>query len=262
MSSSMTNSILVSSIQQVTSKSRFPRLQECAHFHYEVSTVDLPKDFKCILDNQEPGSPNELPASNNESTSSWFKLQVTSNEKKWIIYRTFENFRYLDKHLHECIFDRKFTLLEDLSSTQTSSPTNDMTSSTMSTLSSKKSASYKSQNSVEQIKQNKNTIIVYLSRFCEIAFVNPLNCGPILNWFELDNKGHRLCATDDSPINIPGVAAAVVLKRYVAQNLDEISLDVGNMISVIDMPPPDESIWWRGKKELEVNNFSFKIFIL
>lgn len=59
-------------------------------------------------------------------------------------------------------------------------------------------------------------------------------------------------AIDDSPINIPGVAAAVVKKRYVAQSLDELSLDVGNMISVIDMPPQDESVWWRGKKELEV----------
>ena len=44
-------------------------------------------------------------------------------------------------------------------------------------------------------------------------------------------------------------------KRYVAQGLDEISLEVGNMISVIDMPPVDESSWWRGKKELEVGFF-------
>jgi hypothetical protein len=61
-----------------------------------------------------------------------------------------------------------------------------------------------------------------------------------------------LYATDDSPINIPAVGAAVVKKRYVAQSLDEISLDVGNMISVIDMPPSEETMWWRGKKELEV----------
>jgi hypothetical protein len=64
-----------------------------------------------------------------------------------------------------------------------------------------------------------------------------------------------MLAIDDSPINIPGVAAAVVKKRYVAQSLDEISLEVTNMISVIDMPPPDESVWWRGKKELEVGFF-------
>ena len=54
------------------------------------------------------------------------------------------------------------------------------------------------------------------------------------------------------------MAAAVVKKRYVAQGLDEISLDVGNMISVIDMPPNDESLWWRGKKELEVGFFPFE----
>ena len=30
---------------------------------------------------------------------------------------------------------------------------------------------------------------------------------------------------------------------------------VGDMISVIDMPPPDESIWWRGKRGFEVGFF-------
>ena len=65
-------------------------------------------------------------------------------------------------------------------------------------------------------------------------------------------------AIDESPINIPGVAAAVVTKRYVAQGLDELSLDVGNMISVIDMPPKEESVWWRGKKEFEVCIYSMR----
>ena len=32
-------------------------------------------------------------------------------------------------------------------------------------------------------------------------------------------------------------------------------LQVGDMISVIDMPPPDESIWWRGKRGFEVGFF-------
>ena len=55
------------------------------------------------------------------------------------------------------------------------------------------------------------------------------------------------------------MAAAVVNKRYVAQGLDEISLEVGNMISVIDMPPKEESAWWRGKKEtFEVGFFPFE----
>lgn len=36
--------------------------------------------------------------------------------------------------------------------------------------------------------------------------------------------------------------------RYNAQACDEISIEVGDMISVIDMPSPAESTWWRGKK--------------
>ncbi|XP_043215545.1 rho GTPase-activating protein 33-like [Amphibalanus amphitrite] len=94
----------------------------------------------------------------------------------------------------------------------------------------------------------------YLRRFSEIA--GPLiNCAPILNWFELDAGGARQVGADDSDINTPAVAAALVGKRYVAQASDEISLEVGDMISVIDMAPPDESVWWRGKRGFEVGFF-------
>ena len=48
-----------------------------------------------------------------DSSNIWFHLQVTSNDKKWVINRTYENFRYLDKFLHDCIFDRKFSGLEE-----------------------------------------------------------------------------------------------------------------------------------------------------
>ena len=263
-----------------SSKSRFPRLQECAHFHYEVSTVDIPKNFEVIMcvESEQSEKPNvnngtsslsTTPTSTNASTphsngsnsesNVWFHLQVTSNDKKWIIYRTYENFRYLDKFLHDCIFDRKFSCLDEplpLSSMNA----NEMSASMISTNSSISSSSKQQQQqqqprinkSSDFFKQLRNQLAIYLTRFCEIAFINPINCGPILNWFEIDNRGNRMFAIDDSPINIPGVAAAVVKKRYVAQGLDEISLDVGNMISVIDMPPSDESVWWRGKKELEV----------
>jgi hypothetical protein len=268
-------------------KSRFPRLQECAHFHYEVSTVDIPKNFEVIMCYESESSTldsnlassstssaltpkpnvassvggansntnclsNALNNSNGpDSSNIWFHLQVTSNDKKWIINRTYENFRYLDKFLHDCIFDRKFSGLEEPSFN--CSTNNEMTSSIISTISNLSTSSKKTNaKNSEFVKQLRNSLAMYLTRFCEIAFINPINCGPILNWFEIDNKGNRLFAIDDSPINIPGVAAAVVKKRFVAQGLDEICLDVGNMISVIDMPPADESFWWRGKKELEV----------
>ena len=42
----------------------------------------------------------------------------------------------------------------------------------------------------------------------------------------------------------------------IKQNTKILSvLQVGDMISVIDMPPPEESIWWRGKRGFEVGFF-------
>ncbi|KAH9383102.1 hypothetical protein HPB48_023837 [Haemaphysalis longicornis] len=92
----------------------------------------------------------------------------------------------------------------------------------------------------------------YLGRFsCLVG--NLVSCGSVLNWLELDNRGHRLLVTDESAINTPAVAAAYVVRSYAAQAPDEISFQVGDMVSVIDMPPADESMWWRGKRGFEVS---------
>lgn len=72
------------------------------------------------------------------------------------------------------------------------------------------------------IQQLASTYLYQLS-----AIAGPLiTCGPVLGWLELDNRGHRLIVTDDSDINTPAVAAAYVVKRYVAQASDEISFEV------------------------------------
>ena len=65
----------------------------------------------------------------------------------------------------------------------------------------------------------------YLHQLSAIAG-SLITCGPVLGWLELDNRGHRLIVTDDSDINTPAVAAAYVVKRYVAQASDEISFEV------------------------------------
>ena len=65
----------------------------------------------------------------------------------------------------------------------------------------------------------------YLHRFSILA--GPvITCGPVLNWLELDNRGHRLIVTDDCAINTPAVAAAYAIKRYAKQASDEISFEV------------------------------------
>ena len=65
----------------------------------------------------------------------------------------------------------------------------------------------------------------YLERFSSLA--GPvITWGAVLNWFELDNRGHRLIVSEDGAINRPAVAAAYAVKKYDKQAPDEISFEV------------------------------------
>ena len=101
------------------------------------------------------------------------------------------------------------------------------------------------QDSVRQL------LSTYLHRFSSLA--GPvITCGPVLNWLELDNRGHRLIVTEDCAINTPAVAAAYAIKRYAKQANDEISFEVRTKIY--------ESMNRRGNlevtKPLFFNNFA------
>uniref|UniRef100_T1IL19 Rho-GAP domain-containing protein n=1 Tax=Strigamia maritima TaxID=126957 RepID=T1IL19_STRMM len=202
-------------------QSRFPKLDECAHFHYEF--VELGPIQVCLYDETQRNS--KLLATGEEERSEYFPIQITSMGKSWVVRRTYDNFCLLDERLHQCIYDRKFSGLPELM-----------------------------QSADDENEDIRLLLSEYLERFSIIAG-SLISCGPILNWFELDNRGNRLIVTDESAINTPAVAAAYVVKRYQAQASDEISFEVGDMISVIDMPPPEESVWWRGKKGFEVGFF-------
>uniref|UniRef100_A0A8C7S220 Rho GTPase activating protein 33 n=1 Tax=Oncorhynchus mykiss TaxID=8022 RepID=A0A8C7S220_ONCMY len=94
----------------------------------------------------------------------------------------------------------------------------------------------------------------YLSRLSMIVD-NKLNCGPVLTWMEIDNRGNRFLLKEEASLNVPAIAAAHVIKRYTAQASDEISIEVGDILSVIDMPPKEDSNWWRGKHGFQVGFF-------
>lgn len=68
----------------------------------------------------------------------------------------------------------------------------------------------------------------YCKRLSQIAAGSLINCGPILSWLELDNRGHHLLVTDGDhcAINTPAVAAAYSIRKYTAHASDEISFDV------------------------------------
>lgn len=199
---------------------RFPKLEECAHFHYE--RVQLGQ----ISAELQPESTQNLHSQPSRIGDEWFTIQVTSAQECWLIQRTYENFVMLDEQLHQCIYDRKVSQLPELKM--------DMAQ----------------QDDLEEL------LASYLNRLCRIID-NSLNCGPILNWFQLDNRGRRLLVPSEESrsINTPAVAAAYSVRKYVSQARDELSLEVGDMISVIDMAPPGESMWWRGKRGFQVGFF-------
>lgn len=128
----------------------------------------------------------------------------------------------LDEMMHRCVYDRRISDLQDLDDVPEATDDEEL----------------------------EDIVSIYLSRLSSIAS-DAMTCGPVLTWLQLDNKGRRLPVADSDTmltINTPAVGAAYGIRRYVAQACDEISIEVGDMISVIDMPSPAESIWWRGKK--------------
>ncbi|KAK7905178.1 hypothetical protein WMY93_017785 [Mugilogobius chulae] len=216
-----TASMKVKNMKKLTfPKGHFPKLAECAHFHYE--TVDFGSIQLVLKEDQ-----NEGPKANVDSKELVYLAQITCQGKNWLVKRSYEDFRVLDKHLHLCIYDRRFSQLTEL-------PKFDP-----------------SRDSLEVITK---MLAAYLSRFTIIAD-NKINCGPVLTWMEIDNKGNHLLVSEESSINVPAIAAAHVTKRYTAQANDELTFEVGDIISVIDMPPKEDTGWWRGKHGFQVGFF-------
>lgn len=124
-----------------------------------------------------------------------YDIRVTSGDACWTLQRSYENFVMFDKQLHRCIFDRKFSSLTELPD--------------------------------EQPNEAADLLKDYLSRFSQLSHEG-LNCGPVLNWLQLDNRGRRILVpeADSCPINTPAVAAAYAVRPYAAQAQDEISFQV------------------------------------
>lgn len=212
------------------SSCRFPKLEECAHFHYE--RVQLGKIAVRLIDDKyesQTGNSNISQISDSISqtrsisgcNNGWFIIRVSAGRSEpFLIRRSLENLKMLDELLHQCVYDRKISGLDDLKGLEINDG------------------------------RLENIVSVYLIRFSTIAS-DSMTCGPVLTWLQLDNKGRRLPVVDTDTmrtINTPAVGAAYGVRRYQAQACDEISIEVGDMISVIDMPSPAESVWWRGKK--------------
>ncbi|KAK5918601.1 hypothetical protein CgunFtcFv8_003350 [Champsocephalus gunnari] len=219
--SSSTASMKVKNVKKLCfTKGHFPKLAECAHFHYE--NVDFGTIQLSLGDEQ-----CEVTRNGYESKELVYLVHIFCQGRSWIVKRSYEDFRVLDKHLHLCIYDRRFSQLPELP---------------------------RLESLTDQSESVSQMLLAYLSRLSAIAD-NKINCGPALTWMEVDNKGNHLLVHEESSINVPAIAAAHVIKRYIAQASDELSFEVGDIVSVIDMPPKEDTTWWRGKHGFQVGFF-------
>jgi Rho GTPase-activating protein 32 len=197
-------------------------LEECAHFHYE--RVQLGNILiRLIEDKPDIFVGAATSSSQDQQPQHWFIINVSAGRSEpFLIKRSLQNMKLLDEILHQCVYNRRVSDLQDLSE------------------------AYETMDDEELL----DIIDIYLSRLSRIAS-DSMTCGSVLTWLQLDNKGRRLPVADSDTmltINTPAVGAAYGIRRYAAQACDEISIEVGDMISVIDMPSTAESLWWRGKK--------------
>ncbi|CAH2056065.1 unnamed protein product, partial [Iphiclides podalirius] len=224
---------------------RFPKLEECAHFHYErvslggLNIETVPCEEQCEDNDPSDGwiclrvrshvSGDEISLEPSELQASAAAWSEPGAQREWTLTRSRDNFLQLDDMLHRCIYDRKVSGLPNLSE-ELRPPCDD-----------------------SRYHQLIGDYVHHLSIIAD----DSINCGPVLNWLQMDNKGHKLLVAneDSSSINTPAVAAAYSVRKYVSQARDEISFEVGDMISIIDMPGPQESVWWRGKRGFRVGFF-------
>uniref|UniRef100_A0A915L2G9 Uncharacterized protein n=1 Tax=Romanomermis culicivorax TaxID=13658 RepID=A0A915L2G9_ROMCU len=151
-----------------------------------------------------------------------FTIFVHSNNNSWSFSRKLTEFVSFDRQLHRCVYDRRFSKLPELFSTD------------------------EKENRNVTIQTIVNDLSAYFKRFSDLAG-SLITCFPVLKWLELDSRGNHLFAAEETPINTPALASAYVVRNYTAQNYNEICLNIGDIVSIIDMPDPSESFWWRGK---------------
>lgn len=197
-----------------SSSCRFPKLEECAHFHYE--RVQLGNILIRLIEDKPDIVVGAGNLSQDQQPQHWFIINVSAGRSEpFLIKRSLQNLKMLDEMLHQCVYDRRVSDLQDLCDLHEAIDDEELL----------------------------DTVDIYLSRLSRIAS-DSMTCGSVLTWLQLDNKGRRLPVADSDTmltINTPAVGAAYGIRRYVAQACDEISIEVGDMISVIDMPGKEKN---------------------
>ncbi|WKY14280.1 hypothetical protein Q1695_000098 [Nippostrongylus brasiliensis] len=182
---------------------RIQRLVECEHFHYPV--VEL--------------GPIEVSVVSvvNDDGDTRCTLRIESNGASWQIVRSLPELADFDRQLHRCVFERRFSHLEELEFLNESS-------------------------------EVKEALERYTSRLSQLTG-SIITCYPVLKFLEVDCRGGHFEPVEDTAINTPAVAAAVVTKDFVPTSENHLRLKVGDILSIIEMncDSQNEGAYWKAK---------------
>ncbi|RCN36409.1 hypothetical protein ANCCAN_17709 [Ancylostoma caninum] len=144
------------------------------------------------------------------------------------IARSLSEMSNFDQQLHRCVFERRFSHLEELE--------------------------FHDDLPEEEVKE---ILERYTTRLSQLTG-SIITCYPVLKFLEVDCRGGHFEPVEDTAINTPAIAAAVVTKEFVPTSQNHLRLrkvlnpaivKVGDILSIIDMNSGSqkEGVFWKAK---------------
>lgn len=203
----------------------------------------------------------------------YWTFSIESNGQKWLITKTFPEFTEFDGQLHRCVFDRRHSRLVELrllcfnqgksitkvcslsrltDVTKDSSPSPTTSSNSSSNVTTTTAALSWAISSPVKVR---SMLFQYCTRLSQLTG-SIIKCFPVLKFLELDSRGNHFIPIEQFHINTPAVAVAIVIKEFQSTKPEELSLRIGDFISIIEMKSSEQNDknYWKGKLTISNNN--------
>uniref|UniRef100_A0A8R1HTC9 GTPase-activating protein rrc-1 n=2 Tax=Caenorhabditis japonica TaxID=281687 RepID=A0A8R1HTC9_CAEJA len=137
-----------------------------------------------------------------------------------LVERSREDWAVFDRQLHRCVFERRLSRLDELFP-----------------LIHLDAAKFE------------EVLVKYTERLSELTG-SIITCYPVLKFLEIDSRGGHFEPAEETSINVPAIAAAVVTKDFEPTNNSQLRLRVGDIVSITEMSTPNspnEQTFWKAK---------------
>ncbi|CAI2357727.1 unnamed protein product [Caenorhabditis sp. 36 PRJEB53466] len=154
-----------------------------------------------------------------ENATERIKMRVESESNSWLVERSREDWAVFDRQLHRCVFERRLSRLEELFP-----------------LIHLETAKFE------------EVLVKYTDRLSELTG-SIITCYPVLKFLEIDCRGGHFEPAEETSINVPAIAAAVVTKDFEPTDNTQLRLRVGDIVSITEMSTgsPNEQTFWKAK---------------